>query len=275
SEYMDVDSFIDFWIVNTLYKNVELLFKSCYLYKPVGGKLTWGPVWDMDWTSANHVNLDSTSSKYDSWKQGQSQDREYWYKALYNDPWFVLQCMERWNSVGDKVDRMFENYDALAAEIQDAAESDNRLWGYDWKYSKEISTLREWLVNRRGWMDEKMADPTVFIESLGYYKASQKIDLTGCEDVGGAYEITLAVMNGDGIASADVLLNGQVYQTGIEVTDGAKIRVEKTDCRDAGLYNVIEVLTKDGSGKYNAITKRSGEQGSNANEADYLYWIGN
>ena len=275
SEYMDVDSFIDFWIVNTLYKNVELLFKSCYLYKPVGGKLTWGPVWDMDWTSANHVNLDATSSKYDSWKQGQSQDREYWYKALYNDPWFVLQCMERWNSVGDKVDTMFANYDALSAEIQDAAESDNRLWGYDWKYTKEVSTLREWLVSRRGWMDEKMADPAVFIESLGYYKTSQKIDLTDCRDVGDAYEITLTVMNGDGIASADVLLNGRVYRTDIEVTDGAKIRVEKTDCRGAGLYNVVEVLTKDASGKYNWITKRSGEQGSNANEADYLYWIGN
>ena len=275
SDYMDVDSFIDFWVVNTLYKNVELLFKSCYLYKPVGGKLTWGPVWDMDWTSANHVNLDPTSAQYNSWKQGQSQDREYWYKALYNDPWFVLQLMERWNSVGDKVDAMFEHYDELAEEIRDAAESDNRLWGYDWKYTKEVSTLREWLVSRRGWMDEQMTEPAAFLESLGYYKTSQKIDLTGCDDAGDAYEITLAVMNGDGIASADVLLNGRVYRTDVEVTDGAKIRVEKSDCRGAGLYNVVEVLTKDQNGQYNAITKRSGEKGSNANEADYLYWMGN
>lgn len=275
SEYMDVDSFVDFWVVNTLYKNVELLFKSCYFYKPVGGKLTWGPVWDMDWTSANHVNLDPTSAQYDSWKQGQSQDREYWYKALYNDPWFVLELMERWNSVGDKVDAMFAHYDELAEEIADAAESDNRLWGYDWKYSREVSTLREWLVNRRAWMDEQTADPAKFIESLGYYKTSKKIDLTGCEDVGDAYEITLSVMDGDGIASADVLLNGHVYQTSIDVQDGAVIRVDKADCRDAGLYNVVEVLTKDGSGNYLAISKRSGEKGSNANEADYLYWIGN
>ena len=66
-----------------------------------------------------------------------------------------------------------------------------------------------------------------------------------------------------------------LYASDIAVTDGAKIRVEKTDCRDAGLYNVVEVLTKDANGKYLAITKRSGEKGSNANEADYLYWIGN
>ena len=85
----------------------------------------------------------------------------------------------------------------------------------------------------------------------------------------------LSVMTGDGIASADVLLNGRLYASDIAVTDGAVIRVEKADCRGAGLYNVVEVLTKDANGKYLAITKRSGEKGSNANEADYLYWIGN
>jgi hypothetical protein len=275
SEYMDVASFIDFWAVNSLYKNVELLFKSCYLYKPVGGKLTWGPVWDMDWTSANHVNLDSTSSKYDSWKQGQSQDREYWYKALYNDPWFIVQLCERWNGIGDKVDAMFEHYDEVAEEIRDIAECDNKLWGYDWSYEKEISTLREWLVNRRGWMDQMTADPATMIDSLGYYKVSKKIALAEHTEGDGFYEITLSVTDGTGIASADVLLNGRIYLSDISVTDGAKIRIEKSDCRDAGLWNSVEVLTKDANGNYLAIQKRSGQDGSNANEGAWYFIKGN
>ncbi len=275
SEYMDVASFIDFWAVNSLYKNVELLFKSCYLYKPVGGKLTWGPVWDMDWTSANHVNLDSTSSKYDSWKQGQSQDREYWYKALYNDPWFIVQLCERWNGIGDKVDAMFEHYDEVAEEIRDIAECDNKLWGYDWSYEKEISTLREWLLNRRGWMDQMTADPATMIDSLGYYKVSKKIALPEHTEGDGFYEITLSVTDGTGIASADVLLNGRIYRTDISVTDGAKIRIEKSDCRDAGLWNSVEVLTKDANRNYLAIQKRSGQDGSNANEGAWYFIKGN
>ena len=274
SEYMDVDSFVDFWVVNTLYKNVELLFKSCYFYKPGGGKLTWGPVWDMDWTSANHVNLDATSARFDSWKQGQSQDREYWYKALYNDPWFIVQLYERWNAVGDKIDAMFVHYDELAEEIRGAAECDNKLWRYDWSYQQEIDTLREWLVNRRAWMDEQMKDPGTMLESLGYYRKSSKIAVADCADRGDHWEVTLSVTDGGSIASADVLLNGRIYLSDAEVSDGASIRIEKSDCRGAGLYNSVEILTKDANGKYLSIQKRSGQDGSNANEGAWAYFIG-
>ena len=272
SEYMDVDSFVDFWVVNTLFKNVELLYKSCYFYKPVGGKLIWGPVWDMDWTSANHVNLDKTSAAYDSWKHGQSQDREYWYRALYNDPWFIVQLCERWGEIGDKIDGMFVHYDALSEEIRDAAELDNSRWNYDWKYSREVSTLRTWLENRRAWMDEQMKDPATLIESLGYYKRSDKIAVGDVKDAGDRWEITLKVADSTGIASADVLLNGRIIRSDIEVKDGEVITVEKSECREAGLYNALEILTKDAKGSYNAITRRSGENGSNANESCYCFF---
>lgn len=274
SDYMDVPSFVDFWVVNALYKNVELLFKSCYLYKPVGGKLTWGPVWDMDWTSANHVNLDPTSAAYDSWKQGQSQDREYWYKALYNDPWFIVQLCERWNSIGDKVDAMFAHYDELAEDIRPAAEADNKLWRYDWTYQKEIDTLREWLMNRRAWMDEQMRDPAVMIDSLGYYKKSDKIALSEPVEKDGEWELTLKVTDGDGkIASADVLVNGRILFSDIEAKDGAVIRIPKDGLRDAGLCNSVEVLAKDANGKYLAIRTRSGQDGSNANEGAWAFIV--
>ena len=272
SDYMDVDSFVDFWVVNSLYKNVELLFKSCYLYKPVGGKLTWGPVWDMDWTSANHVNLDPTSAAYDSWKQGQSQDREYWYKALYNDPWFIVKLCERWNSVGDKIDAMFAHYDELAEQIRPEATADNKLWNYDWPYDREISTLREWLVNRRAWMDGQMADPAVMIDSLGYYKKSEKIALSEPVEKDDAWELTLSVTDGDGsIASADVLVNGRIFLSDTEAKDGALIRIPKSKLREAGLYNSVEVLAKDSKGGYLAIRKRSGQDGSNANEGAWAF----
>ena len=228
----------------------------------------------MDWTSANHVNLDATSAAYNSWKQGQSQDREYWYKALYNDPWFIVQLCERWNAIGDKVDAMFVHYDEVAEEIREIAECDNRLWGYDWTYDKEISTLREWLVNRRAWMDEMTADPATLIESLEYYRKSNKIALNGYEEKDDCYEVTLSVMNGDGIASLDVLVNGRVYLADIAPEDGAVIRISKDDCRGAGLYNSVEVLAKGANGKVIAIQKRNGQNGSNANEGAWLFILG-
>ena len=273
SEYMDVDSFVDFWVVNTLYKNVELLFKSCYFYKPVGGKLTWGPVWDMDWSSGNHSTLDRGSAEYFSWKHGQSPNREFWYKALYNDPWFILQLYERWNEIGDKLDAMFEHLDKVAAEIREAAEWDNSRWRCEWNYSDEVASLREWLVNRRNWMNGKMTDPGTLLESLGYYKKSEKIEIAGAEEDGDGFLITLRVADGADIASADVLLNGRIVMTDIPVFDGASFRIAKSDLRGQGLYNSVEVLGKDENGGYLAIKERSSNHGSNANESAWIYLL--
>lgn len=270
SDYMDVQSFIDFWIVNTLYKNVELLFKSCYMYKDVGEKLKWGPIWDMDWTSANHVNLDSTSADYSQWRQGQSNDREYWYKALYNDPWFIIQLCERWAEVQDKVDNMFVAYDKLAADIKGNAEADNKLWGYDWSYDREVSTLREWLVNRRSWMNEQMTDPQTMLDSLDWYGVSKKFKIAYTDTSSDNVKLVLTISD-DRIVTGDILVNGTVAFTDVPLTDSCTVEVPKSLFRESGLWNSIEILSKDSSGNYLAIQKRSGENGSNQNLAVCRY----
>ncbi len=273
SEYMDVSSFIDFWMVNSVFKNVELLYKSCYMYKDIGGGLiTWGPVWDMDWAAGNHVNLDSTSSNYKTWKQGQSQDREYWYKALYNDPWFVLQIYERWGEIQDKLDNIITELDVWNEQISASAAVDNKRWGYDWTYDKEASTLREWLVNRIGWMDEQMESPTTLIESLEYYQKSKNIGITGLYEGTDYYDLYITII-GDKIKSADILINGEVVRTE-ELQNGDKIRITASELRGAGLYNSIELLTKDENGNYITVRKRSGQNGASIMESTYIYLMG-
>ncbi len=60
-KYIDVESFIDFFIINELSKNVDAYRLSTYLYKDnisYGGKLHIGPVWDYDiaWHNCNYGN---------------------------------------------------------------------------------------------------------------------------------------------------------------------------------------------------------------------------
>ena len=48
----DVDSFVDMYILQELYKNTDAGYSSFYLYKkPNGGKLYAGPAWDFDGTT--------------------------------------------------------------------------------------------------------------------------------------------------------------------------------------------------------------------------------
>ena len=49
TEYMDMDSFCDFWYVNEMFKNGEMLYKSTFLTLDHDSPIVFGPVWDMDW----------------------------------------------------------------------------------------------------------------------------------------------------------------------------------------------------------------------------------
>ncbi len=270
SEYMDVDSFVDFWMVNEVFKNVELLYKSCYLYKDVGGLITWGPIWDMDWTSGNHVNLGGNGGKYNTWWHSESQDREYWYRALYNDPWFVLKLYERWSEIQGNIDDVMSELEVWNEKLAGPSVIDNSRWGYDWTHEKEVNTFRQWMIDRREWMNKQMETPETLIESFGYYTASNKIGITGLYEGADFYELHMTVLD-EKIKSADLFINGEFVRTLDGIKTGDKIRIEASELRESGLYNAVEIMAKDAGGNYLTIRKRFGQNGTSAFEADYIY----
>lgn len=81
NDYIDVESFVDTYIIQELLCNLDVDWSSFYLYKEKGGKLYAGPIWDLDMSSGNCNTLGV----------GISPDRELvvsmlnsWYKALMN-----------------------------------------------------------------------------------------------------------------------------------------------------------------------------------------------
>ncbi|MFA6948371.1 MAG: CotH kinase family protein [Eubacteriales bacterium] len=174
SEYIDMDSFIDYWIVNQTFKSVELLFKSCFMYKDTGGLLTFGPVWDMDWSSGNHANLVDSSATYNEWNHSESQDREYWYRALYDDPWFVARLQDRWWEIHDKIDACAARIASLAEYLAPAANKNIGIWGKigGWDYAQEVDALSGWLKARVEWMDNQLSkrDPNIMKLGIESYR---------------------------------------------------------------------------------------------------------
>lgn len=52
--YIDVDRFVDYFLVNEFFGNYDAGNHSTYLYKETGGKLRIGPVWDFDQAMNNY-----------------------------------------------------------------------------------------------------------------------------------------------------------------------------------------------------------------------------
>jgi len=124
-DYIDVYSFIDYWLMNEIVQNIECVNgpRSCYMYKKRDisetqpGKLYAGPVWDYDCEtfhkaaaysgdknkSWNRIQLwylklgDKTGDHY--YRNNSQSTAALYYGYLFKDPDFQKKVVERWNNV--------------------------------------------------------------------------------------------------------------------------------------------------------------------------------
>lgn len=103
-EYIDVDSWVDWFIINELTFNTESSFyRSCYLYREEGGKLKLGPVWDFDMAFGNHLG---DLPGYDGFCTTESTYQyitENWMDYLLEYEAFTSRVKARWNEVKDEL----------------------------------------------------------------------------------------------------------------------------------------------------------------------------
>ncbi len=91
--YLDVDSFIDYWIVFEVMVNHELGNPgSVFFHKDRGGFLKAGPCWDFDWGVLSY-----------SWspqaRTGLVNRQAIWYRRLFEDPAFKAKVKARFQEL--------------------------------------------------------------------------------------------------------------------------------------------------------------------------------
>lgn len=91
--YLDVDSFIDYWIVYEVMVNHELGNPgSVFFHKDRGGLLKAGPCWDFDWGVLSY-----------SWspqaRTGLVNRQAIWYRRLFEDPAFKAKVKARFQEL--------------------------------------------------------------------------------------------------------------------------------------------------------------------------------
>ncbi|MEM8895117.1 MAG: CotH kinase family protein [Bacteroidota bacterium] len=104
--YIDIESFIDFFLINELSKNADGYKLSSYIHKDRdsdGGKLSAGPIWDFDQTYG--VSLVCSNDDFTGWTYLQNQEgcedlesMPLWWQRLVDDPIFFTLAQNRWSS---------------------------------------------------------------------------------------------------------------------------------------------------------------------------------
>ena len=114
--YIDVESFADWWIVMELTGIWEPNHpKSTYMHKDKGGKLVMGPVWDFDWETYTP-------------KTWFSINESLYYKRLFQDPRFVDVVKQRWDMYKADYETLPEYIRSEAAKIRNSDRMDSPMW---------------------------------------------------------------------------------------------------------------------------------------------------
>ena len=162
ARYIDVESFIDWYLLNELAKNTDAKFaNSVYLHKPRGGKLTMGPVWDYD---IGMGNVDYSPGRF---TEGWYIREASWSRRLFQDPAFEQQTKARWQELKPQVESVIATIDQQAASLEQSQQRNFKTWkilGYKvWpnpvatgSYAGEVAYLKNWLTKRMLWMNSEL-----------------------------------------------------------------------------------------------------------------------
>ena len=158
-KYMDMDTFVDWYLINEISRNNDaIFFTSCYMNHQPGGKLFMGPLWDYDLAFGNYAGTNSNVEGF------YIKDNIGWYQRLFTDPAFVNRVKERFAyfySLKSEVMSMLNEY---AEYLKLSAMENNNKWeilynphsyGYmiPGSYFNEVNYLKQWLNDRFEWLN--------------------------------------------------------------------------------------------------------------------------
>ncbi|MGB3464486.1 MAG: CotH kinase family protein, partial [Cyclobacteriaceae bacterium] len=160
ADYIDVESFIDWYLVNEITKNNDAIFySSVYMNYIPGGKLKMGPIWDFD-ISLGNINYNGNETTDGFWVKN-----SIWYTRLFEDPNFVEKVKSRYKEFYDNREQVMASIEDHAWNLNDAQERNFEAWPilgtYVWPnhvyfdtYDEEKTYLKEWLNDRYEWLNE-------------------------------------------------------------------------------------------------------------------------
>jgi hypothetical protein len=179
--YIDVDSWIDFHVLEVLSGNVDALRFSTYFYKPRGGKITYGPHWDFDRALGS---IDPRDSYPRRWNTGQFFEAPWWGR-LFRDADFWQLWVDRWQALRQtsfSEANLFALIDRLADEVREAQPREVKRWGLEPRggsYQSEVDGMKNWLAERMDFIDQQLVQPPRFSHPGGRVASGFQLTLTG------------------------------------------------------------------------------------------------
>lgn len=175
-KYIDVDSFVDYFIINEFTQNYDAGYLSTYIYKDVAGKYKMY-VWDFN-SANNNFEFDFLEEQYFEFV------KNLWYEMLIRDPEFVDAIIRRYKNLRKSYlseKYLYKYIDDTVLYLGDAIDRNFSIWGYTFDknyndfpafympedHDDAVRQLKEAIHLRGEWMDKN-------IDNLRFYSHESK-----------------------------------------------------------------------------------------------------
>lgn len=159
--FIDLDSFVDFFIINEITGNVDGYRISTYLHKDRDGKLKMGPIWDLNigYNRQDRVPFTDWIANYNNHVDRDAWMVPFWWPRLLEDPLFQQRLKQRWQALRSNqlststVLGLVQSTSNYLIE-NGAVERNYERWsGVAVDYTQAVEELKYYLDNRLSWMD--------------------------------------------------------------------------------------------------------------------------
>lgn len=153
-DMVDVNSFVDWYLLNEICGNGEALQSNCFLNIDDNNKLTLGPI---------HTMEDCLGNQGAS-TQGFVLRNKGWFAPLFEDPDFVKLVVERFEEMKENLSSLNGEVETMRQEEALSYQADAALWqglsesDAEKRQNKEIEGLLQWLKGRMEWLSKQFAN---------------------------------------------------------------------------------------------------------------------
>ena len=159
--FIDLSSFIDWFLVNEISKNQDAAsFSSIYFNYIPGEKIKMGPIWDFDLAFGN-VNYSNAENPEGFWIKD-----NLWYKRMFEDPYFKQMVQERFDYYNNNLSLIlskisgFETYLSKSQKknfelYPSLLDPNSEVWPVPARFDNHhsyVEYLKTWLDTRMEWL---------------------------------------------------------------------------------------------------------------------------
>lgn len=157
SSMVDMQSFVDYYLVNEIVKDEEAFLSDCYMNVREDGVIAMGPVW----------NLNKSFGYEGVSPEGFIRDRSPWFAELSKSSAFMTLLKNRFAEIYAKKVDLFNLIDEWSDELLLAEACNDGVWksldaksndltDVQFVYQTEIASIKQWIELRLEWMKSQL-----------------------------------------------------------------------------------------------------------------------